>query len=128
MPPSTTPGSSVPRYSSLAAPTWPLPTRTEARLSQVTCHPLPAGEVLRGFLVRFCCACQVARPLCGSDQKFPSHRDFYFQASVESVTLLGAGYNYDSNLIASSMGLSPIGLTSSPSSSHASHSKFFRPE
>jgi hypothetical protein len=27
MPPSTTPGSSVPRYSSLAAPTWPLPTR-----------------------------------------------------------------------------------------------------
>src|SRR5437762_6984460 len=55
MPPSTTPGSSVPRYSSLAAPTWPLPTRTEARLSQVTCDPLPAGEVLRGFLVHFCC-------------------------------------------------------------------------
>src|SRR5207253_11183531 len=58
-------------------------------------------------------ACQVARPLCGSDQKFPSHRDFYFQASVESVTLLGAGYNYDSHWIALSMGVSPIGLTSS---------------
>src|SRR5207247_9341081 len=57
-------------------------------------------------------ACQVARPLCGSDQKFPSHRDFYFQASVESVTVLGAGYNYDSHWIALSMGLSRIGLTS----------------
>jgi len=58
-------------------------------------------------------ACQVARPLSGSDRKFPSHRDFYFQVSVESVTLLGAGYNYDSHWIALSMGLSPIGLTSS---------------
>src|SRR5438876_250784 len=113
MPPSTTPGSSVPRYSSLAAPTWPLPTRTEARLSQVTCHPLPAGEVLRGFLVRFCCGLPSCSPPVRSDQKFPSHRDFYFQASVESVTLLGAGYNYDSHWIALSMGLSPIGLTSS---------------
>ncbi|HTF27051.1 MAG TPA: hypothetical protein VK937_24585, partial [Candidatus Limnocylindria bacterium] len=36
-----------------------------------------------------------------------------FQASTESVTLLGAGYNYDSHWIALSMGLSPIGLTSS---------------
>jgi len=62
MPPSTTPGSSVPRYSSLAAPTWPLPTRTEARLSQVTCDPLPAGEVLRGFLVRFCCGLSSCSP------------------------------------------------------------------
>src|SRR5437879_13151555 len=58
-------------------------------------------------------ACQVARSLCGSDRNSPSHRDFYFQASAESVTLLGAGYNYDSHWIALSMGLSPIGLTSS---------------
>src|SRR5437660_12394172 len=58
-------------------------------------------------------ACQVARPLCGSDREFPSHRDFYFQASVESVTLLGAGYNYDSHWIVLSVGLSPTGLTSS---------------
>jgi len=58
-------------------------------------------------------AYQVARPLCGSDRELPSHRDFYFQASVESVTLLGAGYNYDSHWIALSMGLSPIRLTSS---------------
>ena len=49
-------------------------------------------------------ACQVARPLCGSDRELPSHRDFYFQASVESVTLLGAGYNYDSHWMALSMG------------------------
>src|SRR5438046_100251 len=58
-------------------------------------------------------ACQVARPLCGSDRELPRHRDFYFQASVESVTLLGAGYNYDSHWMALSMGLSPIRLTSS---------------
>jgi hypothetical protein len=58
-------------------------------------------------------AYQVARPLCGSDREFPSHRDFYFQASVESVTLLGAGYNYDSHWIVLSVGLSPTGLTSS---------------
>jgi hypothetical protein len=44
---------------------------------------------------------------------FPSHRDFYFQASIESVALLDAGYNYDSHWNALSMGLSPIGLTSS---------------
>src|SRR5437762_5097020 len=88
MPPSTTPGSSVPRYSSLAAPTWPLPTRTEARLSQVTCDPLPAGEVLRGFLVRFCCGLSSCSPPVRILPEIPSHRDFYFQASVESVTLL----------------------------------------
>src|SRR6266705_3399135 len=52
-------------------------------------------------------------PLCGSDREFPSHRDFYFQASIESVALLDAGYNYDSHWNALSMGLSPIGLTSS---------------
>ena len=45
----------------------------------------------------FAAACQVARPLCRSDQKtLPAHRDFYFQASDESVTLLAVGYNYDS--------------------------------
>ena len=43
-------------------PTWPLPTRTEARLSQVTCDPLPAGEVLRGFLVHFCCGLSSCSP------------------------------------------------------------------
>src|SRR5947207_1251746 len=58
-------------------------------------------------------AYQVACPLCGSDRELPRHRGFYFQASVESVTLLGAGYNYDSHWMALSMGLSPIRLTSS---------------
>jgi hypothetical protein len=35
-------------------------------------------------------------PLCRSDQNSSGHRDFYFQAFDESVTLLAAGYNYDS--------------------------------
>ena len=41
------------------------------------------------------------------------HRDFYFQASDESVTLLAAGYNYDSHWTVLSVGLSPIGMTAS---------------
>src|SRR5213082_2250208 len=52
-------------------------------------------------------------PVCGSDREFPGHRDFYFQASIESVALLDAGYNHDSHCNALSMGLPPIGLTSS---------------
>src|SRR5260370_42062695 len=68
MPPSTTPGRLVPRCSSLATPTWPLPTRTEARLSQVTCNPLLAGEVLRGFLVHFCCGLSSCSPPVGVRQ------------------------------------------------------------
>src|SRR5260370_31394790 len=74
MPPSTTPGRLVPRCSSLATPTWPLPTRTEAPLSQVTCNPLLAGEVLLGFLVPFCCCLSSfsppVHPLCCSDPEF----------------------------------------------------------
>jgi len=41
------------------------------------------------------------------------HRDFYLQASDESVTLLAAGYNYDSYWIVLSKGLSPFGMTAS---------------
>jgi hypothetical protein len=61
----------------------------------------------------FAAACQVARPLCRSDQNSSGHRDFYFQAFDESVTLLAAGYNYDSSWTVLSMGLSPIGMTTS---------------
>jgi hypothetical protein len=35
--------------------------------------------------------------LGGSDRVSPANRDFYFQASDELVTLLIAGYHYDSN-------------------------------
>src|SRR6266481_7314983 len=73
----------------------------------------PQGRFYGASWFTSAAACQVARPLCGSHRVFPSPRDFYFQASVESVTLLGAGYNYDSHWIVLSMGLSPIGLTSS---------------
>ena len=40
-------------------------------------------------------------------------RSAHFQASDESVTLLAAGYNYDSHWTVLSMGLSPTGMTSS---------------
>jgi hypothetical protein len=40
----------------------------------------------------------------------PSHRGFYIQAFHESVTLLVAGYHYDSHWTVLSMGLSPTGM------------------
>jgi hypothetical protein len=108
-PPSTTPGSSEPRCSSLATPT---PNMGLCLRGQRLGSPkYPTIRFSQGFTSA--AACQVARPLCGSDRGFPSPRDFYFQDSVESVALLGAGYNYDSHWIVQSMGLSPIGLTSS---------------
>ena len=44
---------------------------------------------------------------------FPAIGTLYFQASIESAALLDAGYNDDSHWNALSMGLLPIGLTSS---------------
>ncbi len=57
----------------------------------------------------FATACQVARPLCRSDQSSSGHRDFYLQASDESITLLVARYNYDSHWTVLLKGLSPFG-------------------
>jgi hypothetical protein len=74
----------------------------------------PQGMNYRASWFAFATACQVARPLCGSDRITSGHRDFYFQASSESVTLLAAGYNYGSHWIVLPMGLSPIGLTARP--------------
>jgi hypothetical protein len=42
-------------------------------------------------------ACQVARPLHGSDWDAPALGDFYFQAFDGSVSLPVAGYNYNSD-------------------------------
>src|SRR5436305_1229268 len=44
---------------------------------------------------------------------YPGHPGFYFQASGELVTLLAAGYNYDSPWTVLSVGLAPTGMTSS---------------
>src|SRR5437879_8323240 len=58
---------SVPR---LRPPTCtPFPYTTLFRSSQVTCDPLPAGEVLRGFLVRFCCGLSSCSPPDRPQQK-----------------------------------------------------------
>ena len=48
-----------------------------------------------------------------TDRSSSGHRDFYLQASDESVTLLAAGYNYDSHWTVLSKGLSPFGMTAS---------------
>jgi hypothetical protein len=71
------------------------------------------GRLFGASWFAFAAACQVARPLCRSDQSSSGHRDFYLQASDESVTLLAAGYNYDSHWTVLSQGLSPFGMTAS---------------
>ena len=71
------------------------------------------GRLFGASWFAFAAACQVARPLCRSDRSSSGHRDFYLQASNESVTLLAAGYNYDSYWTVLSKGLSPFGMTAS---------------
>jgi len=71
------------------------------------------GRLFGASWFAFAAACQVARPLCRSDQSSSGHRDFYLQASDESVTLLAAGYNYDSHWNVLSKGLAPFGMTAS---------------
>src|SRR5260370_13874461 len=82
-----------------------LPSNLQSASRRGSFTRLPGSLLLRPVKLLAPCA-----DLTGN---FPSHRDFYFQASIESVALLDAGYNYDSHWNALSMGLSPIGLTSS---------------
>jgi hypothetical protein len=114
MPPSTTPGSSKPQCSSLATPTWAfalaergsaLPSALQSVSRRPKISGLPGSLLLRPV--------KLLAPCTDLTRISPSHRGFYFQASVESVTLLAAGYNYDSPWTVLSMGLAPIGMTSS---------------
>ena len=53
-------------------------------------------------------------PLTDLTRISPSHKGFYVQAFHELVTLLAAGYNYDSYWTALSVGLPPTGMCSYP--------------
>jgi hypothetical protein len=114
MPPSTTPGSSVPQWSSLATPTWAfalaergsaLPSSLQSASRRPEFSGLPGSLLLQPVKSLAPCA-----DLSGS---YPGHRGFYFQASGELVTRLAAGYNYDSPWTILSVGLAPTGMTSS---------------
>src|SRR4051812_17002899 len=61
----------------------------------------------------FATACQVARPLDGSDRVSPATGGFYIQASGGSVALPAAGYDYNSNWTPLLAGLSPAGMAAS---------------
>src|SRR3954463_10287882 len=61
----------------------------------------------------FATACQVARPLDGSDRVSPATGGFYIQASGGSVALPVAGYDYNSNWTPLLVGLSPAGMAAS---------------
>lgn len=53
-------------------------------------------------------------PLTDLTRISPGHKDFYVQAFHELVTLLAAGYNYDSDWTSSAVGLSPTGMYGHP--------------
>src|SRR3954468_9547283 len=61
----------------------------------------------------FATACQVARPLDGSNQVSPATGGFYIQASGGSVALPAAGYDYNSDWTPLLAGLSPAGMAAS---------------
>jgi hypothetical protein len=114
MPPPTTPGSSEPQCSSLAAPTWafalaqrgsalPSPLQSASRRPEIS--GLPGSLPLRPV--------KLLAPCTDLTRISPSHRGFYFQASDELVALLAAGYNYDSPWTVLSVGLAPTGMISS---------------
>jgi hypothetical protein len=68
----------------------------------------------RGFLIRISLRpVQLLASLDGSDRDSLSHRGFYVQAFHESVSLLAAGYHYDSHWSVLSVGLSPTGMAAS---------------
>ena len=81
-----------------------------ARLSRLSCNPLRAGPTFRSFLVRILLRpVKLLAPCADLTRNCSGHRGFYLQASDESVTLLAAGYNYDSHWTVLSKGLSPFG-------------------
>src|SRR4030081_897504 len=84
-----------------------------ARHSQDSRNPFHAGDDFRGFMVHTSATvCQLARPLHGSD-RLPSQRGFYIRAFSGLVTLLAAGYNYNSDWTPLLAGLSPARMAAS---------------
>ena len=113
MPSSTTPERSQPVCSVVRFRHRPSPCYERLGSPDYPAIRFTQGRLFGASWFAFATVCQVARPLCRSDQSISGHRDFYLQASDESVTLLAAGYNYDSHWTVLSMGLSPIGVTTS---------------
>ena len=82
-----------------------LPTVLQSASRRADISGLPGSLLLRPVKLLAPCA-NLTRISSG-------HRDFYLQASDESVTLLAAGYNYDIHWTVLSQGLSPFGMTAS---------------
>jgi hypothetical protein len=110
MPPSTTPGSSVSQWSSLATPTWAfalaerdsaLPSSLQSASRRPEFSGLPGSLLLQPV--------KSLAPCADLSGRYPGHRGFYFQASGELVALLAAGYNYDNPWTVLSVGLTPTG-------------------
>ncbi len=114
MPPSTTPGRSETGWFQSCGPDIGLRHVMSGSALPTVRNPLHAGPTFRSFtgslLLR---PVRLLAPCADLTRNSSGHRDFYFQASDDSVTLLAAGYNYDSHWTVLSMGLSPIGLTTS---------------
>jgi hypothetical protein len=92
---------------------WPSPCYDWLGFPDYPAIRFTQGQLFGASLVRFSCGLPSCSPLCRSDQNSSGHRGFYLQAPDESVTLLAAGYNYDSHWTVLSKGLSPFGMTTS---------------
>jgi hypothetical protein len=82
-----------------------LPTVLQSASRRADFSGLPGSLLLR--------PAKLLAPCADLTRSSSGHRGFYLQASDESVTLLAAGYNYDSYWIVLSKGLSPFGMTAS---------------
>ncbi len=82
-----------------------LPIILQSALRRADFSGLPGSLLLR--------AAKLLAPCADLTRNSSGHRGFYLQASDESVTLLAAGYNYDSYWTVLPKGLSPFGMTAS---------------
>ncbi len=77
---------------------WPSPFRNGLGTPKYPHHPLPVGDGFRGFtgLHRYDLSGGLP-PLADPTRVFPADRGFYSWASIRSVTLPDARYNYGGN-------------------------------
>jgi hypothetical protein len=114
MPPSLTPGSSI--VVSVQCTDVDIGLRHGPKDSALPMFPqsVSRGARFSGLLwFTTATACQVAGPPCTDLTGFPANGGFYFQAFSESVILLAAGYDYNSNWTPLLAGLSPAGMAAS---------------
>ena len=92
---------------------WPSPWTKGLGTPDVPAIRFARGTVFGATLVHNCYGLSGCWPPCTDLTGFPANGGFYFQAFSESVVLLAAGYDYNSNWTPLLAGLSPAGMAAS---------------